>query len=452
VRARWWVLAVLSLLTASAVVVAVSGVLEPDPPDVAPEPTLAIPDPLPVEPALEPVDLQETATLSPQVRRSVSKLLRAGELGPRVSATILSGSGDVVYQRQAQRGAAPASTLKLLTALSVLDAIPAETRIETAVVQGDKPNGIVLVGGGDATLTVERTGRGDPPAASLEQLARETAAALPSTKVHLSYNDALFKGPSVSPRWEPSYVTSGVIAPVTALMADQGLINDDSLARYPDPAFAAADEFARLLKARGVTVLGDITSARSSSAATTIASVQSAPASELVERMLRTSDNQIAESLARLAAAERQLPASFKGAVDAMGQAATASGLDVDVDSVYDASGLSRDDRVTSDTLAGVLRVAAGDPDLRPITLGLPIAGFDGTLEDRFLVAPQDQAAGLIRAKTGTLTGISAEAGMAVTCDGTALLFALVADRVPLDTEAARDVLDEVAAELVACP
>ena len=57
----------------------------------------------------------------------------------------------------------------------------------------------------------------------------------------------------------------------------------------------------------------------------------------------------------------------------------------------------------------------------------------------------------MVRAKTGTLTGISAEAGVTTTCDGELVSYAFLADAVP-DTEAARSTLDEAAAALAACP
>ena len=81
---------------------------------------------------------------------------------------------------------------------------------------------------------------------------------------------------------------------------------------------------------------------------------------------------------------------------------------------------------------------------------GLAVAGFDGTLADRYQAGPAASGAGLVRAKTGTLTGISAEAGVATSCDGDLIAFVVVADAAP-DTEVARAVLDDVGAALTRC-
>jgi D-alanyl-D-alanine carboxypeptidase/D-alanyl-D-alanine-endopeptidase (penicillin-binding protein 4) len=97
------------------------------------------------------------------------------------------------------------------------------------------------------------------------------------------------------------------------------------------------------------------------------------------------------------------------------------------------------------------LVVAAAEPELAPVVSGLAVAGFDGTLSDRFTTAPSDAVAGVLRAKTGTLTGISAEAGITRTCAGAFVAYAFVADDTT-DTELARDALDDAAAALSTCP
>jgi D-alanyl-D-alanine carboxypeptidase/D-alanyl-D-alanine-endopeptidase (penicillin-binding protein 4) len=117
-----------------------------------------------------------------------------------------------------------------------------------------------------------------------------------------------------------------------------------------------------------------------------------------------------------------------------------------------DGSGLSRDNRLTTALLAGLLALAADDSHatLSALFAGLPVAGYSGTLHDRF-VGQSRPAVGLVRAKTGTLNGVSALAGVVVDADGRLLSFSLIANRVPGGAYAAELVLDRIAAALAGC-
>lgn len=390
-----------------------------------------------------------------QVAAAVSPPLADPALpGPVGVAVADAATGRVRYATGAGRPLAPASTLKLLTAVAAIDALGSDRRLATRVVM-PAPGRLVLVGGGDATLTSEAT-RVGPPAqrpASLAALADATARFLRrhgQHRVTLSYDVSAFTGPAVNPRWPPDYVTTGVVAPVVALMADEGRVSPTSDARVADPALSATQTFASQLAQRGIVVSGRITSSDGSGVAQAqpVAAVQSPPVGGVIERMLRDSDNQVAESLGRLTAIADGQPGSFRGASAALLGAAAQRHLPVTGWRVYDASGLSRADRATAGGLVAVLSMAVSDPSLAPVVAGLPVAGFTGTLEDRYLSGPQRQGAGLVRAKTGTLTGTSAEVGTVVTRSGQLLAFALVAAGVP-DTEAAQAALDRAATSLI---
>ena len=83
---------------------------------------------------------------------------------------------------------------------------------------------------------------------------------------------------------------------------------------------------------------------------------------------------------------------------------------------------------------------------------GLPVAGFDGTLARRYRHRPVAAGRRAVRAKTGTLLGVSALAGLVRTADGRLLAFDLTADAVPLGaTRAAERALDRLAAALASC-
>jgi len=170
--------------------------------------------------------------------------------------------------------------------------------------------------------------------------------------------------------------------------------------------------------------------------------------------MLQTSDNTIAECLARQVALAAAKPASFLGAAGAVRAALVRFGVDPGA-GMRDASGLAADDRVSAAALAGVLRlvVGAAHPQLHLIVTALPVAAWSGTLAQRYLPgSPAAGGAGVVRAKTGTLTAVSTLAGIVHDKDGRLLVFALLADRVPPGaTRGAEAALDRVAAVLAGC-
>lgn len=454
-RARWWVIGALSIVTVSVVLLDVSGVIfEPDTQPVETRPIVlpSVPDPSSLLAA--PVQVTSTPPERPVVA-AVERLLEAEALGPSVHAVVAPlGDPDTPWlDLDGESLATPASTVKLWTAASVLDAVPAESRLTTTASWDASARTVTLVGGGDATLASDPARR--DAVASLSQLARMTARRVAredvtASPVRVAYDSTAFTGPSVSARWEPTYVTSGVIAPVTALMVDQGRVDPGSDARWPEPDLAAAERFAELLDERGLEVRGDPKPAVAAAEADEVATVRSPQIGDLVERMLRESDNQLAEALGRIAAAASGRPASFAGATDAMLAVAERAGANVSDAELFDASGLSRDDSISTTSLVDALHLGGTSTEQAPMLSGLPVAGFDGTLADRFGTVAAS-GAGVVRAKTGTLTGVTAESGVVTSCEGTLLAFAFVADAVP-DTEAARAALDQAAAALSRCP
>jgi D-alanyl-D-alanine carboxypeptidase/D-alanyl-D-alanine-endopeptidase (penicillin-binding protein 4) len=84
---------------------------------------------------------------------------------------------------------------------------------------------------------------------------------------------------------------------------------------------------------------------------------------------------------------------------------------------------------------------------------GLPVAGWSGTLADRFQAPAGTGRAGVgvVRAKTGTLSGVNAMSGVVTTAEGRPLVFALLADGVTVGAPAAEAKLDAIAAALARC-
>lgn len=268
----------------------------------------------------------------------------------------------------------------------------------------------------------------------------------------MRYDDSLFSGPTDNPAWRRDYVPDDIVSPITALMVDGG-VAPDGLSRSDDPSRAAADAFAEALRAAGLRVAGEPRRDVVRPGAEQLAAVEGAPLAQVAERVLDVSDNEGAEVLAHHVGIATSGTGSFEAGAAGVLATLDALGIDVSGEEVYDGSGLSRRNRISTSTVLGLLQRAA-DLDsaaLRTLVTGLPVAGFTGSLTYRFDEGPA-LARGLVRAKTGTLTGVHALAGIAVDRDGVPLAFVLAADKVaPEDRYDAQDALDRAAGSLATC-
>ncbi|ACZ00037.1 D-alanyl-D-alaninecarboxypeptidase/D-alanyl-D-al anine-endopeptidase [Thermomonospora curvata DSM 43183] len=372
--------------------------------------------------------------------------------GAEISAVVIDArTRRTLFAHRADRPAVPASTTKLVTSVAALSALGPHHRITTRVVRGG-PRAVVLVGGGDPTLTARTPSAGAYPRyASLADLADQTAAALKQTgtgEIRVDYDASLYEGAGTAEGWKPNYLPDGEVAPMSALTVDAGRTGDGG--RVKDPAASAAKKFVRLLKDRGVRAeLGERTVA--DKAAATVGQVHSPPLSALVERTMTVSDNDVAEALLRQVALKRGAPVSFEGGARAVMAELARLGVAEGV-RVHDGSGLSTRNRITPLALARIVSLAASaeHPELRAAITGMPVAGFTGTLAaPRYTTAQTAAGAGAVRAKTGTLSGVSTLAGLVHDADGRLLAFAFMMGdgRGPVDP--AR--LDRMAAAVAAC-
>ncbi|MFB9962782.1 D-alanyl-D-alanine carboxypeptidase/D-alanyl-D-alanine endopeptidase [Sinosporangium siamense] len=386
----------------------------------------------------------------------LAKALGDPALGPQVGASLIDArTGVALYGESPDVGLTPASTTKVVTGIAALASLGPDTRLATRVVPGSLAGSIVLVGGGDPTLAGPKADRGRPypQEASLTTLAARTATALKKAgkrKVTLFYDDHLFTGPRTGPGWKPGYVPEGSVAPVHALAMDEGRVAPDLGARVADPARSAADAFAGLLRRQGVTVVKGLRPAKAGLGVQELARVESAPVYALVERMLTLSDNDLAEALARHIAIKEGRPGTFASVAPAVTGVLKRLGVHQGVH-VVDGSGLSIRNRITPAALARLLSLAAApsNPHLHSAVSGMPVAGFTGTLRNRFETKDGRPGAGMVRAKTGTLNGVNTLAGVATTAEGRLLTFAFMADKVPMGWGKAEAALDRLAAILV---
>lgn len=172
------------------------------------------------------------------------------------------------------------------------------------------------------------------------------------------------------------------------------------------------------------------------------------PLTDLVRRALKKSDNLAAEAVFyRLAhSLHPERPATAADGAEVIGTAIRALGRNPEDYNVADGSGVSLYNYLSPDLLLAFLRSAYRDPQVfAALWDALPVAGVDGTLAHRMKASPAHRR---VRAKTGTLTGVSSLAGYARTEDGRMLAFVIINQNV-LRGARARAFQDKVARELV---
>nr|WP_238350853.1 D-alanyl-D-alanine carboxypeptidase/D-alanyl-D-alanine-endopeptidase [Kribbella shirazensis] len=409
-------------------------------------------------PVLAPAATEGAAPTAAGAGKALATILKDPSLGAHRGIYVYDASrGKPVFSVGAATPYTPASTLKLLTTVAALAALGPDHTFATKVVSTGKSS-IVLVGGGDPLLTVKPSANdGFPARASLQALAASTAKTLKAqgiASVTLGYDASLFTGPAVNANWEPNYVPEGIAAPTSALWVNEGRLSPGMAKRSTAPAQSAAVSFQKLLTQYGIKVAASTRAAVAPAGAKPIAQVKSPTVGQLVEYVNLHSDNDGAEVLLRHVGVATGNGGSYAGGVKGLRATLTKLGLDVSTARIYDGSGLARGNKVPLDLLAGAVRVAASKqhPELRHLLTGLPVAGFNGSLRERFGAAGTGPGTGVVRAKTGTLTGVHSLAGYARTRSGTLLVFAVASDSVPVPkTLDARASLDRATAALANC-
>lgn len=161
---------------------------------------------------------------------------------------------------------------------------------------------------------------------------------------------------------------------------------------------------------------------------------QSASLTKLIHRMLKRSDNLIADSLFKQLGAQRYGTGTYQNSAEVVWQILAEHQIARRNQVIQDGSGLSRENLLYASTLYQILTLWRDNPTFSPLIDALPIAGRDGTLKYRRSVQ-SPVLKGHIQAKTGSMAGVSNLAGYVITSQGLSP-FVLIANQVSADDEA----------------
>ena len=315
-------------------------------------------------------------------------------------------TGKSIFEYSANSLRMPASLLKILSAAALLDYVSPDFRFTTEILTGAEPNTLIIAGSLDPWM--ERNG------VVAIKMGRASLPKIVKTALKKLDSD------------------NGV--PITTLNIKYSKMH------FPDLDFIKAQFVARNVKVTTTRVTSEEANLSSKES---IATFQSPPLQKIMDWMLIWSDNTLGNRMAMYASMKAGNGYSESGIQKTFVK--TLADLEIDSTGLIavDGSGLSRINRVSAQMLAQLLLKTYENDKYRTIYGGLPVGGVNGTMTKRF-VKSAPKAIGLVRTKTGFLTGVVSLAGYVQGGDRE-YIFVAIADQIPKNrtgAKAARDALD----------
>jgi serine-type D-Ala-D-Ala carboxypeptidase/endopeptidase (penicillin-binding protein 4) len=331
------------------------------------------------------------------------------------------GTGRTLYAEDASVARIPASVEKLYTTAAALERFGPQGTLSTDVLGataldagGVLAGDLYLRGGGDPSF--------DAKAAGLLADILIERTGLTAVEGRVIGDESVFDGLRGPP--SEGYRTSYYVGPLSALTFNRGFTGRRRPLFQASPPRFAAKAFRAALKRRGVTVARSARSGATPASAVPLAGLNSPGIENLIASMNVPSDNFIAETLIKALGARFGAGGSTSAGAAVVG--ATAAGLGIRT-TVVDGSGLSRSNRTSPKAVVALLTAMDEGALAEPFERSLPVAGRTGTLHARMRSTAARDAC---RAKTGTLSNVSALAGYCDTRSGGRVAFAFLMNSV----------------------
>ncbi len=390
----------------------------------------------------------QAASSDPELVASLDQYLNK-VVGP--TCAIVEQDGRVIFSHKESDALQPASTLKLATALAALDVLGPDSRFTTRFVANKIPkNGVVdgdlyIVGGGDPLLATAgyKTVFDDPDQfyEDFTQLADTLGdAGVKEISGGIVGDESRYDDTRWVPSWPTRYQIGGTVAPLSALLVNDGSTGYADTPTEPtanrkagDSALLFAQTLRTVLTTRGIKVSGGASTGRAPADGREIASFDSVPMTEVLSEMLTNSDNTTAELVTKEIGLQAKGQGTTAAGVDAIRESLTKQGFDLTGLVMRDGSGLDPNDRMTCTLDIALVSTISKFPD---VLAALPVGGRTGTLRKRMLATA---STGRVRAKTGTLNSVNALSGFADTPQGNVLTFSFIHNGNDIRTTAVAD-------------
>jgi len=332
---------------------------------------------------------------------------------PSVSLIDVS-TGEIVFESNAFSQRKPASTMKILAAAATLKHLQPDQVFTTRVSLGTVPDSIVIDGEFDPWISMDhrvaiKMNRTSFPRIAFNSLSKVKESSGGSIKKLKVYYNGIYANEVAS--YKAFYKKRGVTAAFIKVSDEKAtsLVSEEIL----------TSESPQVIK--------------------------------MLDWFLLWSDNQLSERMAKIAAKYAGNEFNDEGVAVTFAEILISFGINPAQIVVIDASGLSRQNKVTAHVLVQLLYKIHSDPVLSRLIESLPVGGESGTLRNRYIETAPD-AVGLVKAKTGTLTGTVSLAGYVQSGDRE-YAFVIIADKIRRTNSAsdrARKTLDRYLAKIAA--
>lgn len=355
------------------------------------------------------------AVLGPDsIPAAFDELLKSQTLSNPAMIVMDGTTGQVIYEKNIYSQRKPASVMKILAGAATLEYLDPQSTFNTSIAINSENKQVIIRGSLDPWISLDHTTARKMGRASLPYMGFSTLSAVKE------FNGGSLRNYSVI----YSNLYSQDVANLKAFWAKRG---------FKPVMKSVTDEEAFM-------AMGE-----------QIASENSPSVAVLLDWTLLWSDNLLAERLARLSARAAGFSMDVKG-VDKVFRTILAH---FEIDSsklvVADASGLSKQNKITAKLMGELLYKIRKEEKFSLIYAGLPIGGVSGTLRNRFITTAPS-AVGLVRAKTGTLNGTATLAGYVESSDRE-YVFVTLADDIAKGNSAlnkARAAIDRVLGRIAA--
>ena len=340
-------------------------------------------------------------------------------------------TGEVIYAKNAHKLHHPASTTKLFTAATALAKLGSDYQFETTLYT-DKSTETQAIG------NIYFKGSADPVLQSNDIV--KLCDTLVQTGIKLIHGDIVVDETYFdNVREGPGWMWDDKPLRISAL----SIRNVEPDAKTGSRAIACGHLLKTILMQKGINIGGQVTTGKVPSDARSIVKHLSPPLADIIKLMNKPSDNWIAEMLFKAIGAEvKGEPGTWKKGRETVDEFLGEIMEELPAHRFVDGSGLSRYNLLNAELLTKLLIYMYHNFELMPEYMAsLPIAGVDGTLKNRMQGMYAEK---VLRAKTGTLSGVSALSGYTKTADGEVFAFGILISHYVGSATTARGIQDKI--------